>query len=129
MKLDSYMWFFSRMHQLPTADQKSLSVGLLGAALTYLVQGLVSSPDEMSATRSMIKDLELISRARRFGIASIPPERLAPDLLRMSGPITIVNYPILKYLGRKNPAGVRMKHSSLADDERLRQDQDPVGQG
>ena len=112
--LNSYKWFFSRMQQLPAEDRRSPSVGVLGASLTYFVQGLVSGPEEMSATRSMLKDLDIIGRARRYGFASIPPERLASDMMRLAGHITIERYPIFKYIARKNPAGVRLKHSNLA---------------
>lgn len=115
--LDSYKWFFTQIQRLSSEDRQSLPVGLLASVLTYLIQGLVSAPGEMSSHRSMVKDLHIISRARRFGIASIPQERLGPDWLRMSGPVTVDRYPILKYIARKNPAGARIKHSSLLADE------------
>ena len=111
--LNSYMWFFSQIQELLPQDRNSLAVGVLASALSYLIHGLVKAPGEMSSERSMVKDLQIVLRARRFGIPSIPPERLGPDLLRLGGIVTMEQYPILKYIARKSPAGARMKHSAL----------------
>lgn len=125
--LHSYKWFFSQIQRLTSEDRKSLPVALLACVLTYLIQGLVKIPGEMSSHRKMVKDLEIISRARRFGIASIPMDRLGPDLVRISGTITVRKYPILRYIARKNPAGARMKHTDLEDleDEEDEEDEEP----
>lgn len=59
----------------------------------------------------MVKDLGIVERAIQYGIASIPPARLSPDLTSMTGDIDLQSYPILKYIARKNPAGARLKAS------------------
>ncbi|KAG8695048.1 hypothetical protein FRC08_008071 [Ceratobasidium sp. 394] len=110
--MHSYQWFFENMQQLPQSDRRSEGVLLLASALTYIMHGLVKRPDEMSSSRSMCKDLQLVTRAIRYGMASIPANRLGPDLSRMEGYITIEKYPIIKYANRKNPAGARLKTSS-----------------
>lgn len=114
--LDSYKWFFAQIQDLPTEDRRSLPVGLLASVLTHFIQGLVKVPGAMSSERAMVKDLHIIQRARRYGIPSIPPERLGPDLRRIAGRVTLQRYPILKYIARKCPAGGRMKHSTLEVD-------------
>ncbi|KAF8593794.1 hypothetical protein BDV93DRAFT_566140 [Ceratobasidium sp. AG-I] len=115
--LDAYTWHFSQIQQLLPQDRASLPVGVLGCALSHLVHGLVSAPGTMSSERSMVKNLEIVSRARRFGMPSIPRERLGPDMRRVRGRVTVESFPILKYITRKNPAGARMKHSTLQIDE------------
>ncbi|KAG9085610.1 hypothetical protein FS749_004289 [Ceratobasidium sp. UAMH 11750] len=111
MMAQSYEWVFGQMQQLSQIDRQSYPVQLLASALAYLMHGLVKRPDDMSSSRAMVQNLQVVNRAIRFGIASIPLERFGPDMLRIAGEVTIVRYPILKYVARKNPAGARMKGS------------------
>ncbi|KAG9099581.1 hypothetical protein FS749_000904 [Ceratobasidium sp. UAMH 11750] len=107
--MNSYQWFFENMQRLPQLDRRTEGVLLLASALTYMIHGLVKRPDDMSSSRSMAKDLQLVSRAIRYGFVSILATRLGPDLCRMDGHVSIGKYPILKYVNRKNPAGARLK--------------------
>ncbi|KAG9092292.1 hypothetical protein FS749_015856 [Ceratobasidium sp. UAMH 11750] len=105
----SYQWVFSQLQQLSQQDRNSQPVQLLACNLAYLLHGLVKRPDDMSSSRAMVKDLGIVSRAITFGIASIPLHRFGPDMLRITGDVTLSRYPILKYVNRKNPAGARIK--------------------
>ncbi|KAG9083113.1 hypothetical protein FRC06_004693 [Ceratobasidium sp. 370] len=115
--LDAYDWFFSRLQVLRPLERKSERVLLMAAVLTYLMHGLVQRPDEMSSSRFMVKTLGIVTRARRFGIASVPIDQLSGDFLGMRGTLTFEDYKILTYTGRKNPAGARMKSSRLPPTE------------
>lgn len=66
----------------------------------------------MSSSREMSNDMGLILRAIRYGFASMHPDRLGQDLMRMYGDIVADDWGILKYVKRKSPAGVRLKHST-----------------
>ncbi|KAG8737866.1 hypothetical protein FRC10_007575 [Ceratobasidium sp. 414] len=79
----------------------------------FLTAGAIR-PDDMSSSRGMVKDLGIVSRAIAFGIASIPLHRFGPDMLRVTGDVTISRYPILKYVNRKNPAGARIKTATAS---------------
>lgn len=110
--LDGYDWFFRRMQEnLSSEDRISDGVVLLASALVHLIRGIVKRPDDMSASRSMVSEMGLIIRAIRYGFASMHPDRLGFDLMRMDGDITVEDWPILKYAKRKCPAGARLKHS------------------
>lgn len=118
MMAQSYEWIFEQMQRLSQVDRQSYPVQLLASALAYLMHGLVKRPDDMSSSRAMVENLQMVNRAIRFGIASIPLERFAPDMLRIAGEVTLVRYPILKYVARKNPAGARIKSSTLVPQPR-----------
>ncbi|KAG8735605.1 hypothetical protein FRC10_010359 [Ceratobasidium sp. 414] len=111
--LHGYDWFFRQMQRLPQKERASQPVALLASALSYLMHGLVQRPDDMSSSRDMAKQLQLVSRAICYGMASVPPDQLGQDFLRMRGVITAEQYPILDYIARKNPAGARIKTSLL----------------
>ncbi|QRW12360.1 capsular polysaccharide export protein [Ceratobasidium sp. AG-Ba] len=111
--LDSYCWFFSQLQQLRAVERGSEHVLLLASVLTYLIQGLVKRPDEMSSSRFMAKSLNIVTRAQQFGFASVPLRSLSGDLLGMSHTLTYDSYKILDYTARKNPAGARLKSSRL----------------
>ncbi|KAG8737094.1 hypothetical protein FRC10_008586 [Ceratobasidium sp. 414] len=111
--MDSYEWLFSRLQQLRPSKRTSEAVLLMAVVLTYLGHGLVQRPDEMSSSRFMAKSLDIMSRVRRFGFASVPMERLSEDLLGMHGSLSLEDYKVLQYTARKNPAGARIKTSRL----------------
>ncbi|KAG9096971.1 hypothetical protein FRC06_008148 [Ceratobasidium sp. 370] len=111
--LDCYDWFFQNMQRLPQQERESEPVALLASVLAYLMHGLVQRPDDMSSSRDMAKRLQLVSRAIRYGMASVPPDQLGQDFLRIRGVIAVEQYPILQYIARKNPAGARIKASVL----------------
>lgn len=109
--LAGYRWVFSQMQVLNQRERESEAVLLLACILTYLIHGLVKKPDDMSSSRDMANDFGITSRARRFGIASIPPDRLSPDFVRVEGLLEFKRYAILDHTAKKNPAGARMKTS------------------
>ncbi|KAG8702262.1 hypothetical protein FRC11_011596 [Ceratobasidium sp. 423] len=111
--LDSYDWLCQQLQHLPKAEREDENVCLLAAALTYLMHGIVSRPDDMSASREMVFLLRILERCRRYGIPSIPPEYLSDDLTRIMGDVTIERFSILKYMRRKCPAGARVKGSRV----------------
>ncbi|KAG9128200.1 hypothetical protein FRC07_003131 [Ceratobasidium sp. 392] len=111
--LGSYEKCFSRLQLLPASERSSESALLLASILTYLSHGIVQRPNDMSSSRYMAKNLEILDRARRFGFASVPANRLSDDLLGMSTALDFGSYKILDYSARKNPAGARIKPSRL----------------
>ncbi|KAG8721062.1 hypothetical protein FRC08_016035 [Ceratobasidium sp. 394] len=111
--LHCYDWVFRNMQRLPQRERESEPVALLASTLAYLMHGLVQRPDDMSSSRDMAKRLQLVSRAIRYGMASVPPDQLGQDFLRIRGVITAQQYPILDYIARKSPAGARLKTSLL----------------
>ncbi|QRV97793.1 capsular polysaccharide export protein [Ceratobasidium sp. AG-Ba] len=118
MFIDSYRWFFTQLQQLRPAERSSEPVLLMACVLTYLIQGLVKRPDEMSSSRYMAKSLSIVARARQFGFVSIPSRCLSSDCLGMSHALSLNCYKILRYAARKNPAGARIKGSTLTVTER-----------
>ncbi|KAG8713535.1 hypothetical protein FRC09_018609 [Ceratobasidium sp. 395] len=112
--VDSYRWFFTRLQELQATQRWTEPVILMSSVLTYLTQGLVKRPDEMSPSRFMFKNLGIMHRVRRFGFASVPKDRLSDDCLGMASALSFEEFTILKYAARKNPAGARIKTSRLA---------------
>jgi hypothetical protein len=115
--LDAYQHIFSRLQMLRPTERNTEPPLLLASVLAYLMHGIVQRPDEMSSSRYMIKQLEIVSRARRFGFASVPTDRLSDDLLGMRSTLAFAEYKILDYTARKNPAGARLKSSRLPQNE------------
>ncbi|KAG8690621.1 hypothetical protein FRC11_010346 [Ceratobasidium sp. 423] len=109
--LSSYDWICQCLQQLPQPQQQEDNVMVLAAALTYLIHGIVSRPDDMSSSRQMASLLKLIERSRKYGFPSIPPDYLAPGFAGIYGEVAHQKFRIIDYMYRKGPAGARVKGS------------------
>ncbi|GAB1523770.1 hypothetical protein RhiTH_006920 [Rhizoctonia solani] len=73
-----------RQRQLSTVSRRSPEVVLLTSVLAYWLRSLVKRPDEQSATKQMVDDLQLTETAKNQGFPFLRSEALDPNGLQVS---------------------------------------------
>ncbi|KDN34381.1 hypothetical protein RSAG8_12529, partial [Rhizoctonia solani AG-8 WAC10335] len=100
-----------RQCQLPLVSRKTPEVVLLTSVLAYWLKSLVKRPDEMSATREMVEDLQLTEMAERHGLPFLRSNALDLNGPRISYVVNAETFKILSFSNVITPGGNRIKGS------------------
>ncbi|KAF8748130.1 hypothetical protein RHS01_11040 [Rhizoctonia solani] len=104
-----------RQRQLSTVSRRSPEVVLLTSVLAYWLRSLVKRPDEQSATKQMVDDLQLTETAKNRGFPFLRSEALDPNGLQVSYVVNPNTFGSLSYpssLYQLNPG--KAQHQSPA---------------